>query len=147
MALEFELITFDDRRRFEARFEHVWSSDFDFCWPWIGGTERYGRFTLHGRTYYAHRFSYEFYVGEIPEGLEVDHLCRNTRCVNPAHLEPVTHHENLMRGESPSARCARITECPRGHPYTTENTCLSKGHRYCRTCARERMQRRRAQER
>jgi hypothetical protein len=76
------------------------------CLEWIGNINNkgYGRVTL-GRKYsnYAHRWAYEFFVETIPEGLEIDHLCRNHACVNPLHLEPVTHEVNVMRGTSPSA--------------------------------------------
>lgn len=74
----------------------------DGCWIWHGGTTRrengYGRFKLNGKKYTAHRFLYELLVGPIPPGHELDHLCRVTRCVRPSHLEPVTHAENVRRG-------------------------------------------------
>lgn len=70
----------------------------DECWPWLAGQcIGYGRFVDRGVTVWAHRFSYELCVGPIPEGLVIDHLCCNTRCVNPAHLEPVTSRENTLR--------------------------------------------------
>jgi hypothetical protein len=76
-------------------------------------------------------------MGAVPEGLELDHLCRVRGCVNPKHLEPVTHRENLMRGESWSAVNARKTHCPEGHPYDETNTYIDgKGRRRCRECAR-----------
>lgn len=79
----------------------------------------------------AHRLSYETFVGPIPEGLEIDHLCRNRACINPDHLEPVTTGENTRRGP----RCQRRT-CPKGHPYTPEN--LSTNRKRCLVCHRER---------
>ena len=71
------------------------------CWEWIGAKIKagYGEFYYKGKPVYAHRFAYELYNDKIPEDLELDHLCRNTICVNPQHLEPVTHTENLRRGE------------------------------------------------
>jgi hypothetical protein len=83
----------------------------------------------------AHRASYEFFVGPIPDGLEIDHVwtrgCRHTNCVNPEHLEPVTRAENMRR------RAALIVECASGHPYTPENTGrATNGTRYCKSCNR-----------
>jgi hypothetical protein len=94
----------------------------------------------------VHRVAYELLVGPIPEGLELDHLCRNTRCVNPEHLEPVTGRENLMRAVSSwAAKNAAKTHCPQGHPYDEENTKVKRdGGRACRACGREFMRRKRA---
>lgn len=108
------------------------------CWDWTGArTEKgYGQFWHAGGMVKAHRFAYEHGVGPIPDGLELDHLCRNTSCVNPDHLEPVTTTENLRR-----SRVARVVDvaCKRGHPWTDENTYVdAKGRRQCRTCARNR---------
>lgn len=118
------------------------------CVEWIGGLNGvgYGQFYV-GRASldetgksYAHRWSYEYHVGPIPDGLTIDHLCRNRACVNPEHLEPVTHRENLMRGTCPSALHAKKTHCPQGHPYAGDNLYVHpvKGQRICRTCGRER---------
>lgn len=83
---------------------------------------------------YAHRVMYEHMVGAIPEGSQLDHLCRNRMCVNPDHLEPVTPRENTRRA------VALITECPNGHPYNEANTAYSYAgdvrRRYCRECKR-----------
>lgn len=111
------------------------------CHEWTAyrGNGGYGRFYLDGRGALAHRWAYEHYRGPIPEGLQIDHLCRNRRCVNPDHLEPVTASENVLRGsvrEAAQARSARITHCPKGHEYTEENTYMTGGGRSCWTCKR-----------
>lgn len=105
------------------------------CWVWLGFTHKgYGRVSVRGKTKRAHRVSWELTRGQIPDGLSLDHLCRNERCVNPAHLEPVTHAENVRRGRSGVRQLAR-THCPAGHPYTGANlTFDSYGYRQCRTC-------------
>jgi len=113
----------------------------DGCWVWNGSmmNEGYGVYgkRRRGESNLAHRIMYEVMVGPIPAGMTIDHLCRNRRCVNPAHLEPVSIAENVMRGESPPARNARKEACPLGHPYNAENTYMGPtGHRQCRTCNR-----------
>lgn len=108
------------------------------CWIWTAGLRNgYGHMTIGRRedgTDYAHRIAYRLMVGPIPDGLQLDHLCRDTRCVNPEHLEPVTQQENLLRGETIAARNARVTHCPRGHEYTAANTYEHAGTRHCRAC-------------
>jgi hypothetical protein len=108
------------------------------CWLWQGATAKgYGRFATIARRSpsAAHRVAYELAVGPIPDGMQIDHLCRTPRCVNPAHLEPVTVRLNTLRGFSPSSDRARRTHCPRGHEYTPENTILSRqNQRKCRAC-------------
>ena len=108
----------------------------DGCWLWTGArsSNGYGVSWHNLRAISAHRFAYELLVGPIPEGLTLDHLCRVRHCVNPAHLEPVTMRENLLRGEGWTALNARKTHCPRGHSYDDENTYISGGKRYCLTC-------------
>jgi hypothetical protein len=99
----------------------------------------YGRISRGGRraAYIpVHRAAWELAGGTIPAGLEIDHLCRNRLCCNPAHLEPVIHRVNVLRGEGLAARNAVKTHCPRGHPYNETNTRYSAGRRHCRTCAR-----------
>jgi HNH endonuclease len=103
------------------------------CWQWRGSTDGRGYGAL--RSQKAYRFAYELLIGPIPEGLEIDHLCRNTMCVNPWHLEPVTHAENLRRGNSPWQVNRRKTHCKQGHKFTPENTRVDKhGWRSCRRC-------------
>lgn len=99
----------------------------------------YGRFACNGDMVLAHRWSYEYIIGKIPDGLHTDHLCRNHCCVNPMHLEPVTPKENLYRGQTLTALYKNRNHCSRGHEYTPENTAISNrgGHRICRTCDRD----------
>lgn len=107
------------------------------CWEWTASVERggYGRYRVGSKTRLAHRVSYEHLVGPIPDGLQLDHLCRNRRCVNPAHLEPVTCKENLMRGETEAARNAAKTHCKHGHELTAANVIVKRSvHRACRLC-------------
>lgn len=83
----------------------------------------------------AHRVAWELLVGPIPEDLELDHLCKNPRCVNPNHLEPVTHAENCRRGDGFGGRNAKKTECDAGHPLSGPNLYVDpKGRRQCRAC-------------
>lgn len=105
------------------------------CWEWMASTDgRYGVMRVNKRLHKAHRVSYDFLVGPVPEGMELDHLCANTLCVRPDHLEPVTHSENLRRAPLRSER----THCHRGHEYTEENTYWrTDGGRTCQTCRKE----------
>ncbi|MGW1039894.1 HNH endonuclease signature motif containing protein [Streptomyces sp. NPDC002547] len=123
-----------------ARFESKYSVQPDGCWLWTGAVSRggYGVFRHEGKAANAHRISYLHYVGPVLEGLDLDHLCRVRRCVNPAHLEPVTRRVNLGRGIRPGRSQAARTHCPKGHPYDAENTTTYRGQRKCKTCHRER---------
>lgn len=130
------------------------------CWLWTGclGGQGYGWLRVNGRSVPAHRVSYELFVGPVPEGLTLDHTCHNDdescpggdaclhrRCVNPAHLEPVTRGENVMRGRGFSRVNAAKTHCPKGHRYSATNTYTPPGtnHRKCRRCTYENARRRR----
>jgi len=113
------------------------------CIVWVGAKDRsgYGRINVKERARLAHRISYQHLVGEIPDGLELDHLCRNPSCINPNHLEPVTRKVNTDRGlcaETHRKRFAAQTHCKHGHEYTPENTYRAPktGKRHCKTCAR-----------
>ena len=113
------------------------------CWEWTAalnsnGPRGYGVFWHRGRLVVAHRVAYEMVYGPIPDGLQIDHLCRNRRCVKPSHLEVVTQRENILRGTAPSAIHARQSHCLRGHPLSGENLYLvPSGGRRCRTCKRD----------
>jgi hypothetical protein len=107
------------------------------CWPWQLSTAShgYGRVLLNGRTWAVHVLAYESRVGPVPTGLELDHLCGNKACCNPAHLEPVTHRVNILRADTPATVNAAKTHCPQGHEYTPENTWRVKdGFRRCKIC-------------
>ena len=110
----------------------------DGCWLWTGAiVSGYGQFRFMGRVVYAHRYTYETMVSEIPDGLQIDHLCRIRNCVNPSHLEVVTCRENLLRGEGVAAINARKTHCPKGHRLAGMNLDvgrLKRGERLCRIC-------------
>ena len=113
------------------------------CWEWQAWRDPrgYGRFWLRRRLEAAYRLSYEDFEGPIPDGLEIDHLCRNPSCVRPGHLEAVSGRVNKLRGGAPSAINARKTHCDKGHPFDLENTRIrirGRGvRRVCRACNRD----------
>lgn len=129
--------------RFWAKVEKT-----ETCWLWTGALAGgYARFWWDDKNRQGHRLAYELLVGPIPDGLDLDHLCHNStdcslvalcphrRCVNPAHLEPVTRRENLLRGKTIIATQLAKGECPQGHPYEAENLWVDgRGGRHCRTC-------------
>lgn len=121
------------------------------CWEWLGYKTPlgYGYFYLEGRLIPAHRFSYIEENGEPTPGHDIDHLCRNPSCVNPAHLEAVTHRENVMRGMAPivgrNNHWSKRTHCINGHLFDAANTKIDRdGHRVCKACRRLRDKKRRA---
>lgn len=138
---------------FDDKFvERFWSKvdKTTICWKWLGSCNLagYGQITLTNNNgkfvLYAHRLSYMLHANEyVPEGMQIDHLCRNRACVNPDHFEVVTATENKRRGESPAAKAARQTHCIYGHILDEQNTYINKfGHRYCRKCNAQRQRER-----
>lgn len=122
--------------RFWAKVEKT-----ETCWLWTGAknTMGYGGISVKGTMIPAHRYSYELLREAIPEGLHIDHLCRNPSCVNPDHLEPVTCKENVLRGIGACANNARKTHCINGHPLSGDNMRLKtsgKG-RVCKQCSND----------
>jgi hypothetical protein len=119
----------------------IGTPDRNDCWPWLGTIggkpgNWYGQYWDGTRRPMAHRVVYEEFVGPIPEGMQLDHLCRNTTCVNPAHLEPVTPRENQRRGIGFIAENIAKTHCHKGHELIPENTYAAPGktERICRAC-------------
>ena len=116
----------------------------NYCWNWINAKDKegYGQLTLLGKSIKAHRLSYEVFIGKIPKGLVIDHLCHNTSCINPIHLEAVTQKENIRRGNTGKINNHQTKKrfCPNGHEYNKENTYNYKGnHRLCRKCRNKRV--------
>lgn len=134
--------------RFMASFEMAPESS---CWTWrgtINPTSGYGVFQFGGEYFMAHRLVVGVYLGDIPDGLEPDHLCRNRRCVNPHHLQLVTYSENFVRGLPYRKRAHPPDACAHGHALTPENTYVApRGTRDCRACGRDRSARYHAKQR
>lgn len=121
-----------DDKRFFSRVKKVFG-----CWIWIGfrNSYGYGTFSIRHKNVYAHRWSYQRFVGPIPEGLQIDHLCRKPCCVNPHHLEPVTAALNAYRSPYTQQSINRAkTQCIRGHLLSGENILVRGGRRNCRQC-------------
>jgi hypothetical protein len=135
-----------DKKRFWSKVS-IAARSRSICWPWTGYKRGdYGYFKLGGKMRSAHRVAYEDLIGPIPAGLVVDHLCRNPICVNPFHLEPVTHQVNNRRGLGPKVASERMKrrnqrriQCKHGHPFTPENTYVQPDGRRCRQCIARRM--------
>lgn len=116
------------------------------CWLWLGCTNHkgYGKIRVGSKQEFAHRVSYEIHTRQIPDGLQIDHLCRVRCCVNPDHLEPVTAGENIRRGETGKhrgkhrggRRKSDKAHCPQGHPYDESNSVIYGKKRICRMCQR-----------
>lgn len=113
----------------------------DSCWLFNGNLNDrgYGRIRRNrGRLEFVQRVAYEIFIGSIPPDMEIDHLCRVRNCVNPSHLEAVSHKENIHRGNGLCAINRRKTQCYKGHKFDAENTYLPpKGGRVCKACTRE----------
>ena len=107
------------------------------CWIWTAARQKGGYGSIGsglGSTILAHRYAYQLFVGDVPDGMELDHLCRNTACVNPNHLEAVPHRVNMLRSEAPPGHHARKTHCKNGHPFDEANTYRRGVGRACRAC-------------
>jgi hypothetical protein len=115
-------------------FERVQPAEGLECWLWTGATDKdgYGRFAIGKREHRAHRWCFEHLRAPIPAGLTIDHLCRNTSCVNPWHLEPVPAEVNIKRRAGTDGG---RDHCRNGHPYTESSVYELRGVRYCRPCA------------
>lgn len=127
------------KRSDDERFwDRVFPEPNSGCWLWLGNCsyQGYGSFSSGGKNRPAHRWSYERFVGLIPAGLVIDHLCRVRCCVNPDHLEPVSNRENILRGYGAPALNATKTHCIHGHEFTPENTRIDirNGAVYGRGC-------------
>ena len=135
------------KRRYNTIERFVRKIDFHSspigCWIWkgcFGGYQKlsrsYGRFYVNGKNPMAHRFSFEYFNKiNIPDGFHIDHLCCNTKCVNPNHFELVTERENMLRAKNPLSSQAHKTHCKRGHPFSGKNLYIGKdGHRKCLAC-------------
>jgi hypothetical protein len=132
------ILTVVQRVRF---LEHV--AKTATCWLWTSRTDDfgYGHFKVKGRSLKAHRVAWTIERGPIPDDKTLDHICRNPRCVNPAHLALISNKENILRGVSPTALNARRTHCKNGHELGGNNLAVNHGRRECIQCRRARCRR------
>jgi len=130
---------YTQQEREESFWDKVGTGRDDGCWIWLGGLNNtgYGQFWNGKKTVTAHRYSWELHKGKTFKHLDLDHLCRNRRCVNPYHLEPVTNKENVLRGVGITANNSRKTHCHLGHPLSGDNLYVHNNQRKCKTCRRE----------
>lgn len=137
------MIKFGDGRLPLRFWDKLTVNSYD-CWIWtaFNNNSGYGVYKWERSSLLAHRVAYSVLIGDIPKGLDLDHLCRVRNCVNPNHLEPVTHAENMHRGSRASK-----SHCPAGHPYFGDNLYRHDGRRHCKEChnslARDRYRKRR----
>jgi hypothetical protein len=131
--------------RFHSRYE-VRDAGYETpCWIWTWRLNKagYGLFGITRMGFrteaFAHRAAHMLFVGQIPEGFEIDHKCRNRACVRPEHLQLLTHRDNILVGHTFAAVNYSKTHCPQGHEYTPENTYTYRRMRQCRTCRKVRI--------
>lgn len=133
---------YDESARRDAILANVVVDGDCHVWQGLLDVNGYAITSWHGRRHRVHRLAWEWANGcPIPSGTEPDHVCRRRACINPVHLEAVTHRENVLRGRTIAARNAAKTHCISGHAFTPENTRIRRGARECRTCCRERQRR------
>lgn len=143
--MSYEGPTFLDARLPDRFWSKVQPCPMTGCWIWVGATtsDGYGQIKHLRRQDSAHRLFFEALRGPIPDGLHIDHRCRVRCCVNPAHLEPVTPRENVLRGVGHVAALSRATHCKHGHEFNLQNTYVRPQGRTCRACHASRMRLRR----
>jgi hypothetical protein len=132
---------YDEERRKEAILSRFRREGECLIWTGTLNDYGYGIVSWHGRYRLVHVLQYEWTIGPVPDGKELDHLCRRHACGEPLHLEAVTHRVNMLRGQTFAALHAAKTHCVHGHEFTPENTRIRRGARECRTCARDRQRR------
>lgn len=122
--VHYQRVRRNGRSELKSLQERFWEkvNKTETCWLWTASSvDGYGGFRVGEKMQRAHRVAYEWEIGRVPDGLELDHLCRTRLCVNPAHLEPVTRQENVIRGAGLAAKNASKTHCLRGHEFSEAN--------------------------